>query len=131
MTSDDLENHSFLITGSRASFWYIIYLGLKMFGFWPQMTPNTPNLGSGDLNWPRKRLFRNHRTKSFILVYNLPWFETLSILTPNTPNFRSGDLDWPRKPLFRNHRTKSFILVFNLSRFENCCILTPTGSKFL
>ena len=42
MTSDDLENHFLLITGSRASFWYIICLGLKMFGFWPQMTPNTP-----------------------------------------------------------------------------------------
>ena len=46
MTSDDLENHLFLMTGPRASFLYLISLGLKMFGFWPQMTPNTPN-------WPQ------------------------------------------------------------------------------
>ena len=46
MTSDDLENHFFLITEQIASFWCIICLGLKMFEFWPQMTPNTPK-------WPQ------------------------------------------------------------------------------
>ena len=33
MISDNLENQFFLITGPRASFWCIICLGLKMFGF--------------------------------------------------------------------------------------------------
>ena len=51
MTSDDLENHFFLIAGSIASFWYIICLGLKMFGFWPKMTPNTPK-------WPQPQTYK-------------------------------------------------------------------------
>ena len=44
------------------------------------MTPNTPRYGS-----PREPLFRNHGTKSFILVYNLYWLENVLILTPNDP----------------------------------------------
>ena len=42
MPSDDLENHFFVIMRPRASFRYKICPGLKKFGFWPQMTPNTP-----------------------------------------------------------------------------------------
>ena len=48
--SDDLANHSFFITGSRASFWCVICLGLKMFQFLSQMTPKTPNFW---IRWPR------------------------------------------------------------------------------
>ena len=40
MFSDDLENPLFLSTTPRAPFWYIICPGFKIFGFWPQMTPN-------------------------------------------------------------------------------------------
>ena len=42
VTSTDLENHVFVITGPKASFWYIICPGLNIFVIWPQMTPNTP-----------------------------------------------------------------------------------------
>ena len=70
----------------NASFWYIICLGSKIFLFWPQMTTNPPNLGSGDLGWPWKPLFSSHGSLSFILIYNLPMLGNYWILTPNTPN---------------------------------------------
>ena len=84
MTLDDLEKHFFLITGSRASFLYIICRGFKMFGFWPQIPPI---LRSDDLGWPRKALFLNHGIKSISLVYNLSWFENAWILTRNDPKY--------------------------------------------
>ena len=116
---------------ARGSILCIIFLGSETLIFWPRSTPNIPNLGSGDLDWSRKPLCRNHRTKSSVLVYNLSRCENLWNLTRNSPNFRSGDLGWPWKPLFGNHRTKSCILVYNLSRFENFCILTPNDPNFL
>ena len=62
-------------------------LSLKIFEFWFQMIANAPNLGSDDLGCPRKPLFLNHGTKSFILVYNLSRFENVCILTPNDPKY--------------------------------------------
>ncbi len=105
MTSSDLKNHFSVIKGPRASFRSIICLGLKIFKFWPKMTHhldhNSPNLRSGDLVWPRKPLFLNRWSLSFILVYDLTMFENDVILTPNnpkcpqvtpTPNFDLSDL---------------------------------------
>ena len=82
--SIDLENPFFVIKRACASFLYVICLGLKLFCFWPQMTPNTPQFG---VEWPRKALFCNQGTKSFILIYNLPGFENVWILTPNDPKY--------------------------------------------
>ena len=65
MTSDDLENHFFLITGARASFRYVIYLGLKMFEFWPKMTPNTPK-------WPQPQTYKIKNLYS-VLGFNLSY----------------------------------------------------------
>ena len=85
LKSDDLENRFSLTKGSKASFWYIISPGLKMFWFWSQLIPNIPNYQFYDLKWPRP-LFRDQRTKSFILVNNLSRFENFCNLTPNDPN---------------------------------------------
>ena len=96
MTSGDLGNHFFVIRASRASFWYIVCLGLKIFGFWPQMNQMPPDSGSDDLGWPRKPPFCIQGAKSFILVYNLPRFENLWILTPNDPKCPWFGVGWPR-----------------------------------
>ena len=81
------------------------------------MTPNTPNLGAGDLGWPRKPFFLNNGTKSFILVYNWSRFENLWILTQNDPNYPKFGVEWPRELFFRNHATKSFwyIITYMIS----------------
>ena len=115
---------------ARASILCIIFPGSETLIFWPRSTPNTPNLGSGDLDWSRKPLCRNHQTKSSVLIYSLSWCENLWNLTRNPLNFRSGDLGWPWKPPFGNQRTKSCIFVYNLSRFEDFCILTPNDPNF-
>ena len=72
----------FVITAPAASFLYIICQGFKILGFWPQMTSNTPRFG---VRWPREQLFRNHVTKSSILIYKLSRFEKVWLLTPNDP----------------------------------------------
>ena len=51
---------SFVITGPIASFWYLIYLNLKISEFRPKMTPTKFRV-----EWPREPFFRNHATKSF------------------------------------------------------------------
>ena len=102
--------------------------GFKMFGFLPQMTQNTQNLASGDLDWPPKPLFRYHVSKSFILVYKLSRFQKFLILTPN--DLKSPGVGRPRKPLFRNHGINSFILIYNLSWFENVLVLSPDEPRW-
>ena len=72
---------------ARRSILCIIFLGSETLIFWPWSNPNIPNLGSGDLDWSRKPLCRNHRTKSSVLVYNLSRCENLWNLTRNPPNF--------------------------------------------
>ena len=110
MTSDDLENHSLLITGPRASFWCITCAGLNMFEFWPQMTQNSPNFG---VRWPRmtcKTIFLITGPRASVwykICLGLKMFGFWPQMTPNTSK-------WPQPQTWK---LKFFYLVlsFNLS----------------
>ena len=81
--------------------------------------PNSPQFG---VRLPRKALFCNHGTKSFVSVYNLSWFEKFCIFIPNDPITHK----WPQLPTCK---TKN---VYNReSRLETPNVAQPNVSNFV
>ena len=113
MTLGDLGNHFFVIRTPRASFWYIICLGLKIFGFWPQMTPKTPQFGVG---WPQVTsectfVIRAPRASFwYIICPGLKIFGFWPQMTPNTPK--------PPQTLIFFSQKLYQVIRFNLSYLE-------------